>query len=374
MRIMHVVGARPNFMKAAPVLRAIAARGRHEQVLVHTGQHYDEAMSDAFFRDLDLPRPDVALAIGSGSHAQMTGRAMIALEPVILERRPDLVVVAGDVNSTIAAALVAAKVSPPVPVAHVESGLRSGDWAMPEEVNRVVTDRLSALCLTPSADGDENLRAEGVAPGRIVRVGNVMIDSLLRALPGARRLAPALCARHGVVPGEYALVTLHRPGNVDDEGVLTQLVETLVRLARDLPVVFPVHPRTKARFLEGHPGTLVRGHPTLRLVEPAPYLEFQALLANARLVLTDSGGVQEETTALGIPCLTLRDNTERPVTVTEGTNTLVGRDPARIWPEIDRVLRGEGKSGRTPALWDGRAGERVADAIDAFLDTRGRGA
>ncbi len=367
MRIVHVVGARPNFMKIAPVIRALEARGGFEQLLVHTGQHYDPQMSEVFFRDLDLPRPDLDLGVGSGSHAETTGRVMTALEPVLAEKKPALVVVAGDVNSTLAAALVAAKAVPPIPVAHVEAGLRSFDWTMPEEVNRVVVDRLAALCLTPSSDGDENLKREGVAPERIARVGNVMIDSLRRALPVSEKRAPELLARFALTRGGYALVTLHRPANVDAPAIFSKLVEALETVSAQLPVLFPVHPRTRARLSESVAGQRLLRATRIRLTEPAGYFEFQALLANAKVVLTDSGGIQEESTALGVACLTLRDNTERPVTVTEGTNTLVGRDPARIVPEVEKILAGHGKSGRIPALWDGHASDRVAEAIGRFL-------
>ncbi len=367
MRLIHVVGARPNFMKIAPVMQALSKRPGVEQLLVHTGQHYDPQMSDVFFRDLGLPKPDVYLGVGSGSHAEMTGKVMGLLEPVFAEKRPDMVVVAGDVNSTLAATLVATKNGPPIPVAHVEAGLRSFDMTMPEEVNRIVVDRLSALCLTPSADGDENLLKEGVSSDRIVRVGNVMIDSLQRALPVSERLAPELLQRFGTERHGYALVTLHRPANVDDPAVLTRLIGALEQVSRELTVLFPVHPRTRKRLSEGAIGALLGKTPRIVLLEPQGYFEFQALMTNARLVLTDSGGIQEETTAVGVPCLTLRENTERPVTVTEGTNVLVGRDPERIWPEVKRILAGDSKAGRVPELWDGRAAERVADAIVRFL-------
>jgi UDP-N-acetylglucosamine 2-epimerase (non-hydrolysing) len=370
MRLVHVVGARPNFMKIAPVMEALARRPGVEQLLVHTGQHYDAQMSDVFFRDLGLPRPDVYLGVGSGSHAEMTGKVMTLLEPVFAERRPDMVVVAGDVNSTLAAAIVAAKNSPPIAVAHVEAGLRSFDMTMPEEVNRILVDRLSALCLTPSPDGDENLRREGVPEDRIVRVGNVMIDSLRKALPVSERMAPEVLARAGVEKGRYALVTLHRPANVDDPAVLARLVDALVRVSSELTVLFPVHPRTKKRLSEGEVGRRMAAAPGILLCEPQAYFEFQALVMNARLVLTDSGGIQEETTAMGVPCLTLRENTERPVTVTEGTNVLVGRDPERIWPEVQRILAGQSKAGRVPQLWDGQAAVRVADAIERWYAAR----
>jgi UDP-N-acetylglucosamine 2-epimerase (non-hydrolysing) len=345
----------------------VAARTDLAQLLVHTGQHSDPQMSDVFFRDLDMPPPDLFLGVTGGTHAGLTCRVMEALEPLLAKHRPDLVLVAGDVNSTLAAALVAAKNDPPIPVAHLEAGLRSFDRTMPEEVNRVVVDRLSDLCLTPSPDADENLRAEGVPAERIVRVGNVMIDSLERALPVSRRLAPELLGRLGLEPGAYALATLHRPANVDDPTVFGPLMALLADVSERLPVVFPVHPRTRRRIDESPVFGRVRASPRLVLCDPQGYFEFQALMAHAKVVLTDSGGVQEETTALGVPCLTLRDNTERPVTVTEGTNILVGRDPERIMAAVGKVLCGETKAGRRPALWDGRAAERVADALQAFL-------
>lgn len=370
MRIVHVVGARPNFMKIAPVMRALEGRPAVSQVLVHTGQHYDAQMSDVFFKDLDLPKPDVHLGVGSGSHAEMTGRLLVEFERVFAESTPDLVVVAGDVNSTLAAALVAAKCTPPIPVAHVEAGLRSFDMTMPEEVNRVLVDRISSLCLTPSRDGDENLAKEGVSKDRIFFVGNVMIDSLKRALPVSERIAPEVLAETNVTKGGYALVTLHRPANVDEPRVLSRLVDALLKIAAHLDVVFPIHPRTKKHLASSSLGERIAATPAIKLLDPAGYFEFQALMTNARLVLTDSGGIQEETTAVGVPCLTLRENTERPVTITQGTNTLVGRDPERIWPEVEKILAGGGKQGRVPELWDGHAAERVADAIVAFLSKR----
>ena len=367
MRLIHVVGARPNFMKIAPVMRALEGRPGVEQLLVHTGQHYDPQMSDVFFRDLDLPKPDVYLGVGSGTHASMTGKVMELLEPVFADKKPDMVVVAGDVNSTIAAAIVAAKNNPPIPVAHVEAGLRSFDMTMPEEVNRILTDRISALCLTPSPDGDVNLRKEGVPEERIVCVGNVMIDSLRRAMPVSEKMAPEVLGRIGVEKGSYALVTLHRPANVDDPAVLSRLVDSLVRVSKELKVVFPIHPRARKRLSEGVLGERMKANPAIIITDPQGYFEFQALTSNAKLVLTDSGGIQEETTAMGVPCLTLRENTERPVTISEGTNILVGRDPERIWPEVEKILAGKSKAGRIPALWDGKAAERVADAIVRYF-------
>jgi len=364
-KILHVVGARPNFMKVAPIYKAIRRRGNLEQRLVHTGQHYDEKMSDVFFADLGLPAPDVHLGIGSGSHGEQTGRLLIALEEVFVAERPGLVSVVGDVNSTLAAALVAAKMG--IPVSHVEAGLRSFDRAMPEEINRIVTDALADLLLTPSEDADENLRREGVSPARIHRVGNVMIDSLLAARDQAARL-PAL-AQLGLSPRAYAVCTLHRPSNVDDPEVLGGLIGALGDLSRELPVIFPVHPRTRKVIAGAGLSEAAARHPALRLVEPMGYLEFLALTSQARLVLTDSGGLQEETTALGVPCLTLRENTERPITVSVGTNLVVGNDPARVRAEAQKILGGAGKRGRIPELWDGHTAERIAALYETWLGT-----
>src|SRR5437763_1930650 len=346
-KILHVVGARPNFMKVAPILAQLRRREGVKQVLVHTGQHYDARMSDVFFRDLGMPDPDVHLGVGSGTHAQQTAKVMMEIEPVLVRERPDVVVVAGDVNSTVAVALVAAKMG--VAIAHVEAGLRSRDWTMPEEINRVLTDRLSDLLFTPSRDGDENLRQEGIDPARVHFVGNVMIDSLHAALPRARE--SRIHQRLELGRGNYALATLHRPANVDEPVALGRLLSALTEVAAQVPVVFPIHPRTRARL----PG----------------YLDFLALIADARLVMTDSGGIQEETTALGIPCLTLRENTERPVTVEVGTNQLVGTDPARAVAAAREVLAGGGRRGQIPELWDGRAAERVARVLVGFCE-RGR--
>ena len=340
-------------MKVAPILAQLRKRPGVQQVLVHTGQHYDAKMSDVFFRDLGMPDPDVHLGVGSGSHAQQTGRVMMEIEPVLLRERPDVVVVAGDVNSTVAVALVAAKMG--LAIAHVEAGLRSGDWTMPEEINRVLTDRLSDLLFTPSRDGDENLRREGIDPSRVHFVGNVMIDSLYAALPRARE--SRVHERLELSRGGYALATLHRPANVDDPGALARLLSALAEVAAQLPVVFPMHPRTRARVPAGFEA---RG---LRLIEPLGYLDFLALVAEAKLVMTDSGGIQEETTALGVPCLTLRENTERPVTVEVGTNQLVGTDPARAVAAAREVLAGTSRRGAIPELWDGRAAERVAEVL-----------
>ena len=350
-RAICVVGARPNFMKIKPVLVALEAGGA-TVVLVHTGQHYDPALSEVFFTDLGLRPPDHQLGVGSGSHATQTAGVLCAFEPVLAAEVPDVVVVVGDVNSTMAAALVAAKAG--VLVAHVEAGLRSRDWSMPEEINRVVTDRVSDLLFAPSPDAVGNLVAEGYRSDQIHLVGNVMVDTLLANLDRARR-RPTL-SQLGVNAGSYGLVTLHRPANVDDPVALADIAAGLAAVSAELPLICPTHPRA-ARALAA-----VQLPPTVRIIEAVGYLDFIALEAGARLVLTDSGGVQEETTVLGVPCLTLRDNTERPITVTEGTNIVVGRCPDRILAEARRVLA-TGVTLRCPQLWDGRAGQRIADVI-----------
>jgi UDP-N-acetylglucosamine 2-epimerase (non-hydrolysing) len=359
-KILHVVGARPNFMKVAPILAQLRKRAEVAQVLVHTGQHYDAKMSDVFFQDLGMPDPDVHLGVGSGSHAQQTAKVMVEIEPVLAREKPDVVVIAGDVNSTVAVALVASKMG--LSIAHVEAGLRSRDWSMPEEINRVLTDRLSDLLFTPSRDGDENLRQEGIDPSRVHFVGNVMIDSLNAALPRAResRIHERLELRRKA----YALATLHRPANVDDPAALSRLLSALSEVAAQLPVVFPIHPRTRSRLPAGFEAA------GLKLVEPLGYLDFLALTAEARLVMTDSGGIQEETTALGVPCLTMRENTERPVTVDVGTNQLVGTDPEKAVTAAREVLAGRARRGRIPELWDGRAAERVAEILVRFCTGR----
>ena len=350
LRAVVVAAARPNFMKVKPILDALTAGGALP-TLVHTGQHYDDAMSGVFLTELGIGRPDHHLGAGSGSHAAQTAAVMTAFEPLLDELAPDVVVVVGDVNSTLACALVAAKAG--VPAAHVEAGLRSGDRSMPEEINRIVTDRLCEHLFAPSADAVDNLRREGAAPSAVHLVGNVMVDTLLGSL-GAARARPTL-ADLGVRPGDYGLVTLHRPANVDDPVVLDGLLAALGAVARECPLLFPVHPRTAARLR----GRLPAG---VRPLPPIGYLDFLALQSGARLVLTDSGGVQEETTVLGVPCLTLRDNTERPITVTEGTNRVVGRSPGTIVAAAREVLR-DPPPPRRPALWDGQAGRRIADAL-----------
>ena len=375
-KLLHVVGTRPNFMKAAAVIAAAERWNQRAasqaadaptfvQVLVHTGQHYDEKMCRVFFDDLALPRPDYDLEVGSGSHAEQTAHVMLALEPVVLKEAPDLVVTVGDVNSTMAAALVAAKLN--IPVAHVEAGLRSRDRAMPEELNRLVTDQLSDLLFTTSRDADVNLASEGIPPERIHFVGNTMIDSLETHLP--RALAGSVVADMGLTPGEYAVVTLHRPSNVDEGLGLKHLVQVLLEIGKRVPVVFPVHARTRHRLVQFGLHDHLNGNSVL-LTEPLGYLEFLGLMAKARLVLTDSGGIQEETTVLGVPCLTLRKNTERPVTISEGTNRLV--DPAdmqAILAATEAILAADRTAGyavRRPELWDGHAGDRIIEAIAAW--------
>ena len=368
-KVLHVVGARPNFMKVAPVWEELRKDPRVRQVLVHTGQHYDPNMSEVFFQDLGMPAPDAHLGAGSGSHAQQTAKIMALVEPVILREKPGVVVVVGDVNSTVAVALVAAKQG--VAVAHIEAGLRTWDWSMPEEINRVLTDRMSELLFTPSRDADENLAKEGIDPRRVHFVGTVMIDSLHAALPRARE--SRIHEQLGVRKGEYALATLHRPSNVDAPGALEKLLGALSEVSGRIPVVFPIHPRTRARlWADASLRAGVEGARGLKLAEPIGYLDFLALTANARLVMTDSGGIQEETTALGVPCLTVRRNTERPVTVEVGTNTLVGTDPGQVVPAAVAVLEGRGKKGRVPDLWDGRAAQRIAPVLVKFCEERGR--
>jgi UDP-N-acetylglucosamine 2-epimerase (non-hydrolysing) len=355
--IVHVVGARPNYMKVAPLMKALASKERVRQVLINTGQHYDDAMAAIFIRELGLPLPDQNLEVGSASHAVQTARVMMKFETVCEDVKPDLVSVVGDVNSTVAATLVCAKLQ--IPVGHVEAGLRSFDRSMPEEINRLVTDQLADLLLTPSPDADENLRREGIQDERIHRVGNIMIDTLMSHLPSAR--FERVRDRFRLEPHSYAVMTLHRPSNVDTDETLDQILTATSTLAAQMPVLFPVHPRTAARL------RTKAVHPNVRAVEPLGYLDFLALTSNATLVITDSGGLQEETTALGIPCITVRENTERPITVTEGTNQVVGTDSRRIQRAIERILGGECDLTRKPDLWDGQASERISAVYGSFL-------
>ena len=361
LRIVNVVGARPNFIKIAPVMEEMRRRSnRFETLLVHTGQHYDESMSDSFFEDLQIPRPDINLEVGSGSHSEQTARIMIAFEEVLLSHPADWVVVVGDVNSTMAAAIVAAKHT--VRVAHVEAGLRSFDRTMPEEINRVVTDALADLLLTPSRDANDNLIREGVAPEKIRLVGNVMIDTLYRNLERARR--STVLDKLRLSPRQYCAMTLHRPSNVDDKTTLSGILDALEAIGEKFPIAFPIHPRTLHRLTEFGLLDRVRAQRSLILTEPLGYLDFLYLYSNSRLMLTDSGGVQEETTVLGIPCLTLRKNTERPITVTEGTNRVVGSDPEIIEREALAALESPATSPRVPELWDGNTAARIVDAIE----------
>jgi UDP-N-acetylglucosamine 2-epimerase (non-hydrolysing) len=355
-RIVYVIGTRPNFVKTAPVIAALRERlpdGRH--TIVHTGQHYDRAMSEVFFEELGVSAPDHMLEVGSGTHATQTARTMERLEPVLEEEEPDLVMAPGDVNSTLAAVLTAAKMH--IPVGHIESGLRSFDRTMPEEINRIVADEFSEYLFLHSDEAIENLKAEGIAEERMHFVGNTMIDTLVALEERFRGAGSA--AKLGVEPGSYALVTLHRPALVDGE-LLPETVRRLAELAREMPVVFPVHPRTRKKM-----EAVESEHPGLLLSEPLGYVDFLSLLADAGAVLTDSGGIQEETTYLGVPCFTLRDNTERPVTIRAGTNTLLGLDPAAIAGIPKALANRPAKPPEPPPLWDGHAAERIADVLAA---------
>lgn len=352
MQLLHVVGARPNFMKAAPVIAAIGKRHSVNQMLVHTGQHYDFNMSDIFFAQLKIPIPNLNLEVGSASHATQTAQIIIHLESILLEKSPDMVLVYGDVNSTVAASLVCAKLL--IPVAHIEAGLRSGDRSMPEEINRLITDQLSSILLTPSEDANENLLREGITPEKIKFVGNVMIDTLVKLLPLAQK--PQIAG----LDENYALVTLHRPSNVDDPDTLTKIVSALNKIAEKIQVIFPIHPRTYERL--SHLSLDIEKSP-IQFVEPQGYLQFLWLQQHSVMAITDSGGIQEETTYLGVPCLTVRQNTERPITVSMGTNILVGQDMNHLIYEAEHVLSGTKKHRRIPPLWDGHAAERIANII-----------
>ena len=357
-KILCVVGARPNFMKIAPIMAALRSQDSGlAAVLVHTGQHYDPAMNESFFADLGIPAPNINLEVGSSSHAIQTAEIMRRFEPVLDAEQPAAILVVGDVNSTIACALVAAKKG--VPVVHVEAGLRSYDRGMPEEINRVLTDQISDLLFTTERGALENLQREGIDPERVHFVGNVMIDSLMRSLEKATPSSDTLASAglHKPEAG-YALLTLHRPSNVDDADVLARLLETFRDIADRLPIVFPMHPRTRARIESAGLQDQLE-HPGLHLLPPINYLAMLGLMRDARMVLTDSGGIQEETTALGVPCITLRNNTERPITIAEGTNVIVGQDPQRILDAVAEVLRTGGKAGRIPEYWDGKAAERI---------------
>jgi len=355
MRIISIVGARPNFMKVAPLIRAMKEYNSLKSILVHTGQHYDHEMSQIFFQDLELPQPDIHLGVGSGTHAEQTGKVMIEAEKVMADENPDLVIVVGDVNSTLAAALVAVKLH--IPVAHVEAGLRSFDRTMPEEINRLLTDAISDYLFTPSPDANRNLRKEGISKEKIFCVGDVMIDSLLYNKEKAMQ-SPVL-SEFWLSSKDYALLTLHRPSNVDSRENLAQIISAIEQVSQRISVVFPVHPRTRLRLEEfGIPIQV-----SVLLLPPLGYLDFLNLEMNAKFVMTDSGGIQEEATALNIPCLTLRNTTERPITVTEGTNTLVGNNATKIVGEAFNILDGNPKQGKCPNLWDGKTAERIVAVL-----------
>jgi UDP-N-acetylglucosamine 2-epimerase (non-hydrolysing) len=359
MKILNIVGARPNLPKIAPLIREMRCHPAIEPILVHTGQHYDEVLSDVFFRELGIPAPDVNLEVGSASHAAQTAEILRRIEPVLIEQQPDVVLVVGDVNSTVAVSLAAAKLG--IPIAHIEAGLRSFDRSMPEEINRVLTDAMADYLFVTEEDAIENLRREGRPDRSIHFVGNVMIDSLRRFLPLAQRstIGQGLGLRSGETWSQFAVLTLHRPSNVDSEEKLAGLVASIEAVSKHIPIVFPVHPRTRQR-LNGR--NSINGS-RIRIIPPVGYLDFLSLLSRATVVLTDSGGIQEETTALGVPCLTLRENTERPVTVSEGTNILVGTDPEKILQATADILAGKTKAGRVPRLWDGKAAERILEIL-----------
>jgi UDP-N-acetylglucosamine 2-epimerase (non-hydrolysing) len=358
-RVINIVGARPNLPKIAPLIREMQLHQEIEPLLVHTGQHYDENLSNIFFRQMGIPEPHINLGVGSGTHAQQTAEILKRVEPILLKQQPDLVLVVGDVNSTIAVSLAAVKLG--IPVAHVEAGLRSFDRSMPEEINRVLTDALAEYLFATEDAAVDNLLKEGRPPELIHLVGNVMIDSLLHFLPFAQesRIGDELGLQDGKGWQSFGVLTLHRPSNVDSTEKLAELIDAIDTIAEQVPIVFPVHPRTQQQLSQNG----IKHHPQLRLIRPLGYLDFLCLLSKATLALTDSGGIQEETTALGVPCLTLRENTERPVTVSQGTNVLVGTNPSKIVAATEQILRGDIKRGRTPALWDGHAAERIVQIL-----------
>lgn len=369
LKILNIVGARPNLPKIAPLIREMRGHPEIDPILVHTGQHYDEKLSDIFFRQMGIPEPDVNLAVGSGSHAAQTAEVLKRIEPVLLERQPDLVLVVGDVNSTVAVSLAAAKLG--IPVAHVEAGLRSFDRSMPEEINRILTDALADFLFVTEEDAIEHLLKEGRPPNSIHFVGNVMIDSLRHFLPAAQRseIGHELALTKNGKWDRFAILTLHRPSNVDSMETLAPLLAAIDAIAAEIPVIFPVHPRTQQRLADSG----LRHHRNLRIIPPVGYLDFLCLLSKATLALTDSGGIQEETTALGVPCLTLRENTERPITISEGTNLLVGTDPEKIVAAARDILAGRSKAGRIPPLWDGQAAGRIVDVLLQLVPRRESG-
>ncbi len=359
MKIISIAGARPNFMKIAPLMEAMGAHESIEPMLVHTGQHYDERMSDLFFKQLGIPEPDMNLEIGSASHAVQTAGIMTAFEPICLEHKPDAVLVVGDVNSTIACGLVAVKLG--IKLVHVEAGLRSGDRAMPEEINRVLTDSISDMLFCTEPAGVKNLIAEGVSPERVFLVGNVMIDTLLKNK--AKADESTILDEIGVVPGAYAAMTIHRPSNVDDPVVFARLLDAIDVIQKEMPIIFPIHPRTRNNIAKMGFTDRIEAMGNLRLIEPAGYMDFLKLTSNAKLVLTDSGGIQEETTILKVPCITMRENTERPITTEVGSSQLVGTDPVKILEAYRKVIEGQWRTPQVPELWDGKAAERIVKII-----------
>ncbi|MDY7010515.1 MAG: UDP-N-acetylglucosamine 2-epimerase (non-hydrolyzing) [Planctomycetota bacterium] len=359
MKIINIVGARPNYMKIAPLMTAYKASRGIQPLLVHTGQHYDERMSDLFFRELGIPEPDINLGVGSASHAVQTAEIMKAFEPVILEHKPDAVLVVGDVNSTIACGLVAVKLG--VKLVHVEAGLRSGDRAMPEEINRILTDSISDLLFCTETSGVDNLKREGVPAERIFLVGNVMTDTLLKNK--AKADESKILDEQGLKCGSYAVLTLHRPSNVDDPAVFGRILDAMEAIRQDLPIIFPIHPRTRKNIAGSSLAGRLEGMAGLRLINPVGYLDFLKLTSSARLVLTDSGGIQEETTILKVPCITLRDNTERPVTAEIGSNQIVGTNTENIISAYRQIIDGRGRESRIPDLWDGCAAERIVKIL-----------
>jgi len=366
-RIFLITGARPNFMKIAPIWKEMKKYSDcFNPIIVHTGQHYDDKMSATFFKDLELPNPDIYLGVGSASHAVQTARIMVGFEKICLEKKPDLIIVVGDVNSTLACAIVASKLLSPL--AHIEAGLRSFDRAMPEEINRIVTDSLSDFLFTTCEDANENLRKEGVSNEKIFFVGNTMVDTLLRFKD--RYNPSSILSQMKIREKEYALLTLHRPSNVDDEINFISILDALKEIQTRIKVIFPIHPRTKKQIEDMNMKDRFANMENIALTEPLGYLEFMSLLAHSKFVLTDSGGIQEETTVLGIPCLTLRKNTERPITVKEGTNIIVGTNKEKIIEESNKILNGNSKSGRIPKFWDGKAAERIVKILIKSLKNR----
>ena len=361
--IIIVVGARPNFMKMAPIYNYLNSKNL-PLLLVHTGQHYDENMSKVFFDDLGMPKPDIYLGVGSASHAKQTAQIMVDFEEICEKNKPSMVVVAGDVNSTIACALVSSKLN--IPVAHVEAGLRSFDMEMPEEINRVLTDRISNLLFTPSNDANQNLINEGASKNSIKLVGNIMIDSLLNNIDKAKK--SNIHDKLNIKKQKYAIVTLHRPSNVDYEDILSGIISSFEKIGNDIPIIFPIHPRTSQMISKFGFDERINKIPNLTIINPQGYLDFLALIKYSKVVLTDSGGLQEETTALGIPCITIRKNTERPITVTEGTNTIVGNEPRNIINEWNKIFKNKGKEGKIPKLWDGKTAERIGIEIIKYLE------